>query len=200
MPAKEHKTRPQSDLSTVPVSALAMLFHLTDRRVQQLAKEGVIPKAERGRYPMLECVGAYIGDLQSRLGQGGKIVDIREAERRLKTAQAELKERELDVLDGRLIPAEQVESAWGEICHEIRSAFMAIPDDAATGLHDCETIAEKRALIAELVEAALASISSAEIEVDTPTGTPGPGKGRKRRAAAAPSAAETDSESMGGSI
>jgi len=196
MAARKTKSKTQN---TVDVGTLAALFNLTERRVQQLAQEGVIPKASRGRYPLIECAKAYIVDLQTKLGQGGKIVDIKEAERRLKTAQAELKERELDVLDGKLIPAPQVQLAWSQVLHEVRSAFMSLPDDVATGLHDCETLAEKTTLIREAVEAALSSISEAEVEVaaDPTTGAPGTRKSRASRASTAAATAETHSQSVG---
>lgn len=37
---------------TYPVATIAKLLLLSDRRVQQLTKEGVIPKEERGRYEL----------------------------------------------------------------------------------------------------------------------------------------------------
>ncbi|VAW66172.1 hypothetical protein MNBD_GAMMA11-2557 [hydrothermal vent metagenome] len=37
-------------LPLYPSATLAHLFNLSERRVQQLAKEGVIPKAQRGKY------------------------------------------------------------------------------------------------------------------------------------------------------
>ena len=36
--------------ATQPIAVIAKLLDLTERRVQQLSREGVIPKAERGRY------------------------------------------------------------------------------------------------------------------------------------------------------
>ena len=41
---------------TYPVSTIAKLFNLTERRVQQLASEGVIPKPERGKYDLVASV------------------------------------------------------------------------------------------------------------------------------------------------
>lgn len=44
----------------VPVGTLAHAFDMTARRVQQLAADGVLPKAERGRYPLIPAVRAYV--------------------------------------------------------------------------------------------------------------------------------------------
>lgn len=178
---------------------LAAVRHLTERRVQQFARDEIIPKGDCGESPLRECVSAYVGDLQSKLGQGGKIVDIREAKRRLKTAQAELKERELDVLDRRLIAAHEVERVWGEITHQVRSAFMSLADDASAGLHDSETIPEKREYIAELVEAALSSISEAEgeVEEDPTSGRSGSRSSRSSSASSAEAASKAHRYRMG---
>lgn len=48
-------------MATAPIESLAKLLDLTPRRVQQLAKEGVIPKpATRGQYDIIPSVVAYI--------------------------------------------------------------------------------------------------------------------------------------------
>lgn len=49
-----------------PASTIAKLFNLTERRVQQLSKEGVIPKAERGKYELIGAVQGYVRYLQER--------------------------------------------------------------------------------------------------------------------------------------
>jgi hypothetical protein len=43
-----------ADPKSHPGTAIAKLLNITERRLQQLAKEGVIPKTERGRYPLVE--------------------------------------------------------------------------------------------------------------------------------------------------
>lgn len=57
--------------TNVPCKFLAQLFGVSERRVQQLAKEGVIPKAERGEYPLLASVKSYVKSLQGALRHGG---------------------------------------------------------------------------------------------------------------------------------
>ena len=49
----------------VSAGFLSGLLGITDRRVQQLAAQGVLPKASRGRYPMAGCVRAYVQFLQN---------------------------------------------------------------------------------------------------------------------------------------
>ena len=38
------------------VAVIARFLNLTERRVQQLARDGIIPKAEKGKYDLVRCV------------------------------------------------------------------------------------------------------------------------------------------------
>ena len=57
---------------TCTASEIGDVLDLTDRRVRQLAEEGVFPRASRGQYPLRECVLAYVaaqattGDVELR--------------------------------------------------------------------------------------------------------------------------------------
>ncbi len=43
--------------ATQPIGVIARLLDLSERRVQQLSREGVGPKAGRGQYDFIGCVG-----------------------------------------------------------------------------------------------------------------------------------------------
>ena len=49
----------------VPVSTIAHVLDVTPRRVQQLVAEEVLPKEERGRYPLIPVVRAYLAHLKA---------------------------------------------------------------------------------------------------------------------------------------
>ena len=49
-----------------PASTLAKLFHLTERRVQQLARDGIIAKGIKGKYDLVSSVQGYVKYLQER--------------------------------------------------------------------------------------------------------------------------------------
>ncbi len=42
------------------VHELAMLLNVSPRKIQMLAKKGILPKEERGKYEMLPCLHAYL--------------------------------------------------------------------------------------------------------------------------------------------
>jgi phage terminase Nu1 subunit (DNA packaging protein) len=57
--------------ATHSVGMVASALLLTERQVQSLAKQGIIPKAANGRYDMVAAVQAYIRYLRERnLGRG----------------------------------------------------------------------------------------------------------------------------------
>ena len=75
--------------ATYPVSTIAKLLLLTERRVQQLTEQGVIPKAERGRYELAPAVQGYVKFLRDRALNGdgadaddGESVKLKRAKRR----------------------------------------------------------------------------------------------------------------------
>ena len=69
-----------SNRMLVPVTHLSKIFNITDRRVQQLASDGIIPKAERGQYPFIEAVQGYIKFLQERaFGKSDNMTDTHPA-------------------------------------------------------------------------------------------------------------------------
>jgi len=52
-------------------NAIAKLLDMTPRRVQQLVKEGILPKPiARGQYEIIPCVVAYIKHLKASLMAG----------------------------------------------------------------------------------------------------------------------------------
>ena len=50
------------------IVAISKLLKLTERRVQQLAKDGIIPKAERGKYDLVSSVHGYVDFLKAKAG------------------------------------------------------------------------------------------------------------------------------------
>ncbi len=112
-----------------PASTLAKLFNLSERRIRQLATEGIIPKTERGKYELVGAVRGYVTYLQDRaLGQEVKTTDIQAQRLRLIKAQADEKELELQTKRSELIPANEVREYWGRLVVAAKTSFLALPD------------------------------------------------------------------------
>ena len=115
-----------AEAATYSVEIIARLLDLTTRRVQQLSNEGVIPKAERGRYELIPAVRGYIAYLKERSLNPG-VISFDEVRARKIAAEAEMAEIELREKKGQLIPASEVVDSWAEIVGACRSKLLAVP-------------------------------------------------------------------------
>ncbi len=146
---------------SVPVSTLAKLFNLTERRVQQLARDGVIPKPEKGRYDLIACVQAYIKYLQERATGRGDIEpqDTYIERARLLKAQADKTELEVKAMTGDLIATEQVELLWAGLVAAFRSRMLALPVRCAQMVMSMKNYTEIEGCLRAQVYDALSELS-----------------------------------------
>lgn len=149
-----------------PIAVIARLLDLTERRVQQLAREGVIPPAarngtERGRYDLVGAVRGYVQYLreQATRSQSGT-ADFGAERARLVKAKADLAEMDADARRSDLLPAGEVEDAWIAVLARLRARLLVLPDRLAPLVHEETTIAGARASIRETIAEALTELSS----------------------------------------
>ena len=119
-----------ADTPTYPVSTICKLLDLTDRRVQQLSREGIIPKTERGRYELVPAVRGYIKYLRDRCVDNG-VVSIDVARQRKITAEAELAEIELAKARADVVCIQDVAKQWDFILSAVRTRLLAVPTKVA---------------------------------------------------------------------
>ena len=116
----------------VPAKTIAKLFDVTERRVQQLAKKGIITKNERGRYELKSAVQGYIKFLRKSSLEGPEgTISLDEARRRKLSAEATLSELELEQKRETLVEAVEVEKTWFEIGQNIKGRLLAMPAHVA---------------------------------------------------------------------
>lgn len=111
---------------------------MTERNVQILAKEKIIPRAKRGRFDLYATAKAYIQHLKDRIG--GKIIepevgDLRgrklKAETEEREAKAALRQLELEEENGKLIRREAIERQWSARLLEFKAAMLELPKRVA---------------------------------------------------------------------
>ena len=186
--------------NTQPVTVIARLLDLTERRVRQLADEGVIPRAGRGRYELVGAVRGYVRYLRDRVLKG----DVGPADyglerARLVKARADLAEMEAAQRRGELLPAPEVTAAWTRIVVLMRARLLALPDKIAPLVHEATTIPEARNTLKDAVHEVLAEIATAEIEVTfDAAGSPGAADGGGGGVEDGGAAAGPDGEPVGG--
>lgn len=136
---------------------MAKLFEMDPRRVQQLAKEGILPAASQRPYKfdLLPTVKAYIRYLRDRAnGKEAKTADTVKAEADKLRAEADLKqskakiaELQLKELEGKMHRSEDVEAMTNDLVYTARSMIMALPGRLAMDVVQTGSANEASALI-----------------------------------------------------
>lgn len=146
---------PKQNLQSTDI--IAKLFDLDVRRVQQLAKEGILPAASQRPYKfdLLPTVKAYIRYLRDRAnGKEAKTSDTVKAEADKLRAEADLKqskakiaELQLKELEGKMHRSEDVEALTNDLVYTARSMIMALPGRLAMDVVQAGSANEASALI-----------------------------------------------------
>ena len=161
---------------TVPIGSLGSVLNLSDRRVQQLVKQGVLSKEERGRYPFMTNVKGYVMYLQARVDGNNKgIIDLDEARKRKLQAEAMMAELELERTQENTISVADHGEFVGKLGDTLKGRLMVLPSKLAPAL----ALETKQGLCKQIVEdeirSALKEVSRviSDDELRTPKGESG---------------------------
>ncbi|MBE1306022.1 hypothetical protein G4W71_18630 [Clostridium botulinum] len=131
----ESKKIENVDSVTVSSSVLADIFGLTERRVRQLAEEGIIVKIKRGRYDLSSSVRNYIIHLKTnndlKEDKTDKEIDYDMEHALLERARREKVELELAAMRGQMHNSEDVERVMNDMLSNFRSKLLALPTKAS---------------------------------------------------------------------
>lgn len=159
--------------------ALAKLLGLTERRVQQLTKEGTIPAVSSAGgygYELAPAVQAYIAFVKS--GAQSKASSAREQELRqqkleadiaFKESQSELHRLKMEITAGKYIPVEEVTLDYARFFVSFKRFALALPERLIRGMGVLADPAEARRAEKELtgeVTKLLRSFVAAGVEED----------------------------------
>lgn len=180
--------------ATHPLATIAKLLMLTERRVQQLSAEGVIPKAERGRYELIPAVQGYIRYLKDRSLGADVPGDEYEHKRRLLKAKADLAEMEAAQLAGELVRTEVAESVWTDAASRFRQRALSVSYKAAPIV----AVEMDPAVCHEIIESYLHE-ALAELAGTTVIGRADAGSSSSEAVPDGSATAEIDDLAMGGS-
>lgn len=155
--------------ANVPVTTLARLFNLTERRIQQMARDGIIPKPEKGKYDLIGCTRAYIKYLQERAaGREVEAADAYLERARLLKAQADKTELEVKSLRKEVMPVDEVEMLVTGIVARARTKLLAMIGRCAMRLVSLRTYAEIEACLRENIYEVLTEMTQHESEQPSP--------------------------------
>ena len=119
--------KPEGNLDSV-----ARFLDVSPRRLQQLAKEGIIPSPQSGNYDLAGCTHAYLKFLHSK--QPADDPDFRVHRGRLIKARADRAELELDEIRRSIISVDELDRALEFVGASIRSRLTALPRKLAVRL------------------------------------------------------------------
>jgi phage terminase Nu1 subunit (DNA packaging protein) len=153
--------------ATQPIGVIAKLLDLSERRVQQLSREGVIPKAERGQYDLIGSVRGYVRYLRDQAVKAQAGAPDYMAERaRFIRARADLAEMDAQEKRRSLIAADQIEGAWIAVLALLRTRLLGLPDRLAPQAFEQPTVGETRNLIRAAIREVLDDLAEPDIEFE----------------------------------
>ena len=153
--------------ATQPIGVIARLLDLSERRVQQLSREGVIPKAERGQYDLIGSVRGYVRYLREQASKAQAGAPDYAAERaRFIRARADLAEMEAEEKRGALIAAEEIEAAWIAVLALLRTRLLALPDRLAPQVFEQSTVGDTRNLIRMTIREVLDDLAQPDVQLE----------------------------------
>lgn len=111
---------------------IAQILGIGVRRLQQLTKEGIIPKIAHGKYEIAEVVPSYLEWKTTQCEEGDEeALDLRKERTLLIRVQRRKAEVELSVMKGELHKSEDVERVMNNMLSSFRARCLSIPNRAA---------------------------------------------------------------------
>ena len=145
------------DNLTVSVGVLANIFGLTERSIRLKTEEGIIVRASKGRYRLVESLKNYV--LALRLQADGLTTDDPDGEINIDEEKAlherikrHISELKLQVMKGDLHKAEDVERVMMDMLAAFKTRLMNIPSKVAPALENRDAAYIKDRLTKEVLE------------------------------------------------
>jgi len=148
------------------ITAISKLLKLTERRVQQLTKDDIIPKGERGKYDLIGSVHGYIDFLKAKAGGDFTAEDVIKNKNKLMKAKAEIAEIERMKATGELIPKQEVKSTWLELINKVKQKLLSIPNKVAPIVVSIKNTNEIKLILQDKIYEALYEITSDDGSVE----------------------------------
>ena len=144
MAKQETESAKVTDIDSLTVSAavLGNIFGVTDRRIRQMAEEGIIVRAAKGRYNLVDSLKNYILSLKLA-------VDSNDSD----NPDGELNFEEEKAMKGELHKADDVRHVMTDMLSSFKTRMMNIPAKVAPVLEDRDAGYIKERLTSEVTEA-----------------------------------------------
>lgn len=146
------------DSITVSASVLGDMFGVTDRRIRQMAEEGIVARAAKGRYKLVDSIKNYLLTLKlAAEGVGVELadgeIDLDEEKGLHERVKRHISELRLQIMKGKLHKAEDVEMVMTDMLASFKTRIMNIPSKVAPVLENHDAAYIKDRLTKEVMEA-----------------------------------------------
>ena len=146
------------DSITVSAAVLGDMFGVSDRRIRQMAEEGIVARAAKGRYKLVDSIKNYL--LTMKLAAEGIDVDLTDGEINLEEEKGlhervkrHISELKLQIMKGGLHKAQDVEIVMTDMLVAFKTRMMNIPSKVAPILESRDAACIKDRLTSEVIEA-----------------------------------------------
>ena len=146
----------------VDVSTLAILFGVSQRRIQEYAQLGILEKTGRGQYNLCDCVLHFVHFLREKRNKYP--IDLQNERARLTRLQADKCDLELHEARGEVIRAEDVAKTWGDLVVAARSRLLAIPTTVSPAVLAADKLNTVTELLRDSIEDALNELAETKHE------------------------------------
>lgn len=139
-----------TEMTEVSTKELADILGLTERRVQQMAQEGVIQKIAKNRFMLADSVQRYVKSVtrEEKSEDDKKLEKARLfAETQIKTSKAAITKLEAEELKGNMHRSEDVAAVMEDLVYAMRGALNALPGRLAIDIVGAATPAEAAEII-----------------------------------------------------
>lgn len=160
MAKQETESAKVTDIDSLTVSAavLGNIFGVTDRRIRQMAEEGIIVRAAKGRYNLVDSLKNYI--LSLKLAVDSNDSDNPDGELNFEEEKAlhervkrHISEMKLQTMKGELHKADDVRHVMTDMLSSFKTRMMNIPAKVSPVLEDRDAGYIKERLTSEVTEA-----------------------------------------------
>jgi phage terminase Nu1 subunit (DNA packaging protein) len=118
---------PVADHQTASTDELGDLLGITSRAVTELGRRGVLQRHAVGIWPVRDSVRAYCAHLREQAAGRAGSTTLTAERVRVAREQADALEMKNAIQRREMLPAREVESAWGEVLRGVRAAMLALP-------------------------------------------------------------------------
>jgi phage terminase Nu1 subunit (DNA packaging protein) len=144
------------------LAGIAQHLALSQRRVQQLIKEEILPAPERRQYDLHKSARAYIRYLQTNRQEGSR--SYTEEKTRLTKEQADECELKNELMRGQLIPADQVREVWAGHIIAAKTKLLGLPAKLGPEIATMVQLPEIQAYLRRHLNEILNDLAASQVE------------------------------------